>query len=83
MTVEHRWLLDETPWPEQAALVYGQMVELATPHPPIPELGWLGPGDRTTTVTIECGEDGVDQPLGQAPYPAKDRRTLDAPAFNR
>jgi hypothetical protein len=26
MTVEHRWLLDETPWPEQATLVYGEML---------------------------------------------------------
>ncbi|MFE1236569.1 phosphotransferase [Streptomyces tendae] len=36
MTVEHRWPLDETPWPEQAGLVCGEMVELTTPHPPTP-----------------------------------------------
>lgn len=32
MTVEHWWLLDETPWPEQATLVYGEMVERHHTH---------------------------------------------------
>ncbi|GJF33839.1 hypothetical protein KNE206_65390 [Kitasatospora sp. NE20-6] len=56
MTVEPRWLLDETPWPEQATLVYGEMVELTTPDPPVPGLGRLGPeivGSRG--VVVECG----------------------------
>lgn len=51
------WLLGETPWPEQAALVYGEMVELTTPPPPIPKLGWLGPetvGSRS--VVVACVE---------------------------
>ncbi|MFD8753143.1 hypothetical protein ACFV0O_19510 [Kitasatospora sp. NPDC059577] len=30
-------------WPEQAALVHGERVELTTPDPPRPELGHLGP----------------------------------------
>ncbi|REH24928.1 hypothetical protein SAMN05428941_6856 [Streptomyces sp. 2114.2] len=45
MTVEHRWLLDETPWPQRATLVYGEMVELTMPHPPI--RNWAGMGRRS------------------------------------
>ncbi|WP_037835740.1 hypothetical protein [Streptomyces sp. NRRL F-5650] len=63
MTVEHRWLLDETPWPEQAALVYGEMVELTTPHPPIPQLGGLGPeiiGSRGVVVACVIEQDERD-----------------------
>ncbi|MET9615425.1 hypothetical protein [Kitasatospora indigofera] len=55
MAVERRWLLNETPWPERATLAYGEMVELTTPHPPVPKLGWLGPeiaGSRG--VIVEC-----------------------------
>ncbi|MGX1541025.1 hypothetical protein [Streptomyces adustus] len=63
MTVEHRWLLDETPWPEQATLVYGEMVELTTPHPPIPKLGRLGPeivGSRGVIVGCVVEHDERD-----------------------
>ncbi|WP_225797592.1 hypothetical protein [Streptomyces aculeolatus] len=67
MTVEHRWLPDETPWPEQARLVYGEMVELTTPHPPIPELGRLGPeivGSRGVIVTCVIEQDERDGRVG-------------------
>ncbi|MGW3284764.1 hypothetical protein ACWDR3_08985 [Streptomyces sp. NPDC001002] len=63
MTVEHHWLLDETPWPEQATLAYGEMVELTTPHPPIPELGRLGPeivGSRGVIVACVIEQDERD-----------------------
>ncbi|MFD7875263.1 hypothetical protein ACFV5G_14355 [Streptomyces sp. NPDC059766] len=63
MTDEHRWPLDETPWPEQATLVYGEMVELATPYPPIPELGRLGPevvGSRGVVVACVIEQDVRD-----------------------
>ncbi|MFD8251564.1 hypothetical protein [Streptomyces werraensis] len=67
MTVKHRWPLDETPWPEQAALVYGEMVELTTPHPPIPTLGWLGPeivGSRGVVVACVIEQDERDGYVG-------------------
>ncbi|MFF4309650.1 hypothetical protein [Streptomyces sp. NPDC001507] len=67
MTVEHRWLLDETPWPERAALVYGEMVELTTPHPPIPKLGRLGPeiiGRRGVIVACVIEQDERDGHVG-------------------
>ncbi|MFD7227548.1 hypothetical protein [Streptomyces sp. NPDC059881] len=67
MTVEHRWLLNETPWPEQATLVYGELVELATPHPPIPKLGWLGPevvGSRGVIVACVIEQDERDGHVG-------------------
>ncbi|MET7319388.1 hypothetical protein [Streptomyces sp. NPDC005549] len=67
MTVEHRWLLDETPWPEQAALAYGEMVELTTPHSPIPKLGWLGPeviGSRGVVVACVIEQDERDGQVG-------------------
>ncbi|MFJ4786423.1 hypothetical protein [Streptomyces sp. NPDC088794] len=60
MTVEHRWLVDETPWPDQATLAYGEMVELTTPHPPIPELVRLGPeivGSRGVIVACLIEQD--------------------------
>ncbi|MEU6270984.1 hypothetical protein ABZ871_00955 [Streptomyces populi] len=67
MTVEHRWPPDETPWPEQAALAYGEMVELATPHPPIPGLGRLGPeivGSRGVIVACVIERDERDGHVG-------------------
>ncbi|MFI9470015.1 hypothetical protein ACIHBQ_21420 [Streptomyces sp. NPDC052492] len=66
MTVEHRWLLGETPWPEQAALVYGEMVELTTPHPPT-TMGWLGPeivGSRGVVVSCVIEQDERDGHVG-------------------
>ncbi|MFF0412250.1 hypothetical protein ACFYUY_17675 [Kitasatospora sp. NPDC004745] len=55
MTAGHRWPLDETPWPAEAALAYGEMVELTTPEPPVPELGFLGPDLLGTRgVVVEC-----------------------------
>ncbi|MFB7330794.1 hypothetical protein ACFC00_04030 [Streptomyces adustus] len=63
MTVEHRRPLDEIPWPEQATLVYGETVELTTPHPPIPKLGRLGPeivGSRGVIVGCVVEHDERD-----------------------
>ncbi|GHH76115.1 hypothetical protein GCM10018781_46570 [Kitasatospora indigofera] len=67
MPVEHRWPPDETPWPEGASLAYGEMVELVTPDPPVPELGRLGPGIvGTRGVVVECvlGGGGPDSRSG-------------------
>ncbi|MET9181061.1 hypothetical protein ACIGXI_02585 [Kitasatospora aureofaciens] len=55
----HRWLLDETPWPEQARLGYGALVELVTPEPRVPDLGWLGDGlVGTRGVVVGCEVEG-------------------------
>ncbi|WP_157531880.1 hypothetical protein [Kitasatospora sp. Root107] len=67
MTVEQQWLLDETPWPEQATLAYGELVELTTPHPPVPSLGWLGPeivGSRGVVVGCVIKQDERDGHVG-------------------
>ncbi|MEV7355506.1 hypothetical protein [Kitasatospora sp. NPDC091276] len=67
MTVGHRWPVDETPWPEQATLAYGELVELATPHPPLPELGRLGPeiaGTRGVIVACVVEQDERDDHVG-------------------
>jgi hypothetical protein len=50
-----RWPEDETPWPEGAALTYGEIVALTTPNPPVAELGWLGPEiEGTLGVVVGC-----------------------------
>ncbi|QHC24685.1 hypothetical protein [Streptomyces sp. GS7] len=47
--------MDETPWPEQATLVDGEMVELPTQHPPIPQLGRFGPENvGSRGVIVAC-----------------------------
>ncbi|MFG2820159.1 hypothetical protein ACGFX4_12095 [Kitasatospora sp. NPDC048365] len=64
---EHRWPVDETPWPEQAALAYGELVELTTPDPPDPRLGWLGPdivGTRGVVVGCVVDRDEHDGTVG-------------------
>ncbi|MGW3230032.1 hypothetical protein [Kitasatospora sp. NPDC001095] len=67
MTVEQRWLLDETPWPERATLAYGELVELTTPNPPMQELGWLGPeivGSRGVIIGCVIEQDERDGYVG-------------------
>ncbi|MFD7450475.1 hypothetical protein [Kitasatospora sp. NPDC059827] len=67
MTGGHRQALDGTPWPERAELAYGARVELTSPEPPVPELGWLGAelvGSRGVVVDCEVERDERDGRLG-------------------